>query len=98
MTERQSWRDMKAKRAASPERARGYQKAKAALEWGEQVREEREAAGLTQAELAAAVGTSQPAIARLEAGGVSPTLDTLSRVAEALGLELVVEFRSARVA
>lgn len=37
-------------------------------------------------------------IARLEAGGVNPSLDTLPRVADAVGLELVVEFRPADAA
>ncbi|HYV02103.1 MAG TPA: helix-turn-helix transcriptional regulator [Actinomycetota bacterium] len=32
------------------------------------------------------------AIARLEAGGVAPSIDTLERIAEALGTRLVVEF------
>ena len=40
------------------------------------------------------MGTSQPSVARLEAGGVTPSLDTLHRVADALGLELVIDFRA----
>lgn len=98
MPDRRSWSEVKASRAKSPARARGYHAAKSAFEWGERVRTEREAAGLTQAELADAIGTSQPAIARLEAGGVNPSLDTLARVAQALGLELIVEFRPSHVA
>jgi transcriptional regulator with XRE-family HTH domain len=39
-----------------------------AIEVGDQVRTAREAAGLTQRELAARTGTSQAAVARLEAG------------------------------
>lgn len=46
--------------------------------------------GLSQAELAARVGTSQPAIARLESGDTNPTIATLQRVCEALGHELVI--------
>jgi transcriptional regulator with XRE-family HTH domain len=65
---------------------------------GERIRTERERLGLTQAELADRIGSTQPAVARLEAGGVTPSLDTLGRVAEALGFELVVEFRPSRVA
>jgi transcriptional regulator with XRE-family HTH domain len=49
--------------------------------------------GLTQEQLAELVGTSQAAIARLEAGGVEPTLRTLESLAEALGGELVVSIR-----
>ena len=46
----------------------------------------RIAAGLTQAELAAKVGTTQSAIARLERGAVTPTIQTLCRLADVLGI------------
>lgn len=46
----------------------------------------RLAAGLTQAELAAKVGTKQPAIARLEAGSSEPSLGMLKRLAGALNV------------
>lgn len=52
----------------------------------------RRTAGLTQAELARAAGTSQPTIAAYESGRKSPTLSTLSRIARAAGLEAVVTF------
>jgi ribosome-binding protein aMBF1 (putative translation factor) len=58
---------------------------------GEQVRTARDKAGLSQRDLASQMGTSQAAIARLEAGGVGPTVTTLQRVADALGLSLTVE-------
>jgi transcriptional regulator with XRE-family HTH domain len=47
---------------------------------------------MTQAELATASGTSQPAIAAYESGRKSPTLRTLARIAGALSLELSVRF------
>jgi len=62
----------------------------------ERVRGTREKLGITQAELATRIGSTQPAVARLEAGGVSPSLDTLSRIAAALDLELVVDLRPLR--
>jgi transcriptional regulator with XRE-family HTH domain len=52
------------------------------------IREARLRARLTQAALAARVGTTQSAIARWEAGGAEPSLATLSRVIRACGLEL----------
>ena len=39
------------------------------------------------------MGTTQPTIARLEAAEVTPSLDTLLRAANAIGLELDVDFR-----
>ena len=54
---------------------------------------EQEAQHLSQAELARRMGSTQPAIARLEAGRVAPSLDTLDRAAAALGVELVITFQ-----
>ncbi len=48
-------------------------------------------AGLTQAELAARMGTSQSAIARLESGQTLPSTKTLIRFAEATSSK--IEFR-----
>jgi transcriptional regulator with XRE-family HTH domain len=50
----------------------------------------RTEAGLTQAELAQRMGTTQSAIPRMEGGGAKPSLDTLERLASAVGKELVV--------
>jgi len=55
-----------------------------------EIRALREARGLSQRELAARVGTTQSAIARLEGGNVSPSLPTLDKIAEALDVELSV--------
>ena len=50
----------------------------------------RHETGLTQEELARRAGTSQPAIARLEAGAASPSLATLERLARAADCELEI--------
>lgn len=60
-----------------------------------QVADRRKERGLSQADLAALVGTTQSAIARLESGGRPPRIDTLLRIAEALDCELIVELRPA---
>jgi ribosome-binding protein aMBF1 (putative translation factor) len=57
----------------------------------ERVAERRKELGLSQAELAELVATTQSAIARLESGGRPPRIDTLLRIANALDCELVVE-------
>ena len=59
----------------------------------EQVAERRKELGLSQAELAELVTTTQSAIARLESGGRPPRIDTLLRIANALDCELLVELR-----
>jgi transcriptional regulator with XRE-family HTH domain len=56
------------------------------------VRRLRQQAGVTQQTLALLAGTSQPTIASYEAGTRSPTLDTVVRLAKALGLEATVQF------
>jgi transcriptional regulator with XRE-family HTH domain len=52
---------------------------------GPLIREARLRHGIDQAELARRVGTAQPAISRIERDVVSPTLDTLNRLLEAMG-------------
>lgn len=48
--------------------------------------------GLSQAELALRMGTSHSAISRIESGQHPTTVQTLRRLAEALGTHLVVGF------
>ena len=58
------------------------------IDVGALIREARLRAGLAQADLAKRAGTSQPAIARWESGGSSPTIATLERVLGAAGFAL----------
>lgn len=55
-----------------------------------EMKAKREASGLSQTEVAARMGTSQSAIARLEAGTSDVRLSTLLRYARAIGHELDV--------
>jgi ribosome-binding protein aMBF1 (putative translation factor) len=56
----------------------------------------RQTAGLTQADLAARMGVSQPVVARIESSVGSrkhaPSLSTLRRYADACGRRLVIRF------
>lgn len=58
---------------------------------GSLVRDLRRQSGLGQAELARRVGTEQPAISRIERDAVSPSLDTLHRLFEAMGMTFALE-------
>lgn len=61
---------------------------------GNNVQAIRKARGLTQSELADLAGVEQPTISKLERGSDSMTLRTLTRVAEALGVEVIDLFES----
>jgi transcriptional regulator with XRE-family HTH domain len=52
------------------------------------IRVTRRDAGLTQAQLAARLGTTQAAVARLERPGTNPTVATLDRALRAAGSQL----------
>ncbi|MBP5718075.1 MAG: helix-turn-helix transcriptional regulator [Abditibacteriota bacterium] len=51
---------------------------------------ERRCRGMTQKELASACGLTQSVIARLESKKATPQLDTLLKVASALGCDIAV--------
>jgi predicted transcriptional regulator len=55
------------------------------------IRQARQAAGLTQAELAKRARMKQPEIARLESAGANPRLSTLKRVVAATGHSLKLD-------
>ena len=57
---------------------------------GQLLREARQRHYCTQKQLAARAGTSQAAISRLERDEVSPTVETLARLLDLLGDELVL--------
>lgn len=88
MTERMSWSEAKKPRSEAADSA--YQDEARISDFRQLVFRLRTEASLTQAELAARMGTTQSAIARMEGGGVRPTLETLEKLAGAIGQELVV--------
>jgi ribosome-binding protein aMBF1 (putative translation factor) len=88
------WSEIRARRLSDPKRSAAYQAADRAIKLGEQVRHLRETRGMSQADLARRMATSQSAIARLEAGGVDPKVGTLERLSRALDADLIVELRA----
>ena len=54
----------------------------------------RATSGLTQAEVAQRMGTSQSVVARLESGSQLPSLRTLQRYAHAIGYRAVVRLEA----
>ncbi|MDQ3646592.1 MAG: helix-turn-helix domain-containing protein [Actinomycetota bacterium] len=58
------------------------------------LRNARRAAGLSQRELARRAQVAQPAVARIESGGVVPRIDTLDGLLRACGYTLEVALRA----
>ena len=90
-TEHRSYEQTARRRRDSAEFREGYEEARRAFLIGQAVRERRLALGLSQVELAARADMTQPALSRLEAGGVVPTIPLLERISAALDADLIVQ-------
>ena len=75
-----------------PEVKREYDRIGPEFEFLDEILRARAEAGLTQADVAARIGTTQSAVARLESADAkhSPSIATLQRYASALGCTLQV--------
>jgi transcriptional regulator with XRE-family HTH domain len=89
---RNSLKAFKAKALTRPDVRREYDELKEEFELLDNILKARAEAGVTQAELAARIGTTQSAVARMETsiGKHSPSISTLKRYASALGYRLQV--------
>lgn len=89
-TKRTSWTDLKRDAPRSKAAQAVYEDEARIAAFRELVHRLRTEAGLTQAGLAERMGTTQSAIARMEGGGSRPSLDSLEKLAAAVGADLVV--------
>jgi ribosome-binding protein aMBF1 (putative translation factor) len=87
--------DLKARLLANPEVKAEYDALAPEFEISAELVKARLRAGLSQAELAARMGTSQSTIARLESGQTLPSTKTLLRYAEATGSKFHVRLSAA---
>jgi predicted transcriptional regulator len=85
----------KARLLADPEVRREYEALSPEFEISAELLRARLRAGLSQAELAERMGTSQSAIARLESGQTLPSTKTLLRFAEATRSRIQVRLSAA---
>jgi ribosome-binding protein aMBF1 (putative translation factor) len=91
MANHSRWEDVKAKRPAGLGQVRSAVEESLAL--AQMIYDMRTEAGLSQRELAQRMGTTQSVISRLEeGGGTGNRVDTLARVATALGRHMVISF------
>ncbi|MGD9740328.1 MAG: helix-turn-helix domain-containing protein [Bauldia sp.] len=82
--------DLKKRLMDNPAFRGEYEKADAEFAVIEALIRARTEAKLSQAEVARRIGTTQSAIARLEGGGVWPSVSMLRRYAEATGARLEI--------
>ncbi|MDN5941630.1 MAG: helix-turn-helix domain-containing protein [Nitrospira sp.] len=89
---RNTLKDFKARALTRQDVRRKYEGLREEFEILDEILKARAGAGVTQAELAARIGTTQSAVARLETamGKHSPSIGTLKRYASALGYRLQV--------
>ena len=85
----------KARMLANPDVKREYDALGPAFEIAAELLRARKRTGLSQAELAARMGTSQSAIARMESGEALPSTKTLLRFAEATGSKVELRLSAA---
>ena len=86
---------IKAELLADPEVKAEYDALEAEFAIASELIRARLRAGLSQAELAERMGTSQSAIARLESGQTLPSTKTLLRFAEATGSKVELRLTAA---
>lgn len=82
------YEEFKARALANPEVRAEYEALAPEFEIAIELIQARMRAGLSQAELAALMNTSQSTIARLESGQTLPSTKTLLRFAEATGSKI----------
>ena len=87
-----TFKQFKARALARPDVKKAYDELAEEFVFLDQALKARAEAGLTQAEVAARVGTTQSAIARLESAESkhSPSIATLQRYADALGYKVEI--------
>ncbi len=83
------WKAARAQLLTKRSRRGEYEKIDLAYEIGKMITDARIARNITQAALAERVGTRQPSIARIEKGGLLPSLSFLERIAQALNTQLL---------
>ena len=80
------------KQLKDPEFRREWESLQPEFEIMKAIATARQSAGITQKELSERTGITQADISRLENGSANPSLKTLQRLAEGMGMTLKLEF------
>ena len=86
-----NWNKLRERRLTNPTANDAYQATKLAYTLGQRVKQLRESQDWTQKQLANQATMTQSAVARFEAGGTTPTIPVLERLAAALDADLIVQ-------
>ncbi len=87
-------RDLHARWSTDPAYQAAYEAQGPVFDLARAMIEARTTAGLTQAQLAERMATTQSVIARLESGRTQPSTKTLARLAAATGTRLKITFEA----
>jgi len=95
---RSALKQFRSKALARPDVRREYNSLAEEFEFLDEILKARAASGLTQADVAERIGTTQSAVARLESADAkhSPSIATLQKYASALGYRLQVKLVKGR--
>ena len=93
-----SHRTLRARALARPDVKAEYERLKPEFAFLDQILTARKAAGLTQADIARRIGTTQSAVARLESSSAKhfPSLTTLQKYASAVGCHVEIKLVKSR--
>jgi transcriptional regulator with XRE-family HTH domain len=93
-----SLKDFRSRALARPEVKKAYEELKEEFAFLDEVLRARAESGLTQAEIARRIGTTQSAVARLESGSSkhSPSVATLQKYARAVGCRVEIKLVKSR--
>lgn len=84
------WKDLRAELLTDPETRAAYDALAPEFEMLEEMIRARAAAGLSQSEVAARMGTRQSEVSRIEAGRQNVSIGKLRKYAEAVGAKLEI--------
>ena len=87
-----NFKQLHEKWSREPDYRKSYDEMRAEFELARALITARTQAGLTQAQLAARMETSQSVVSRLESGQAHPSTKTLERIARATGTRLRIAF------
>ena len=93
-----SLKDFRSRALARPGVKKAYEELKEEFAFLDEVLRARAESGLTQAEIARRIGTTQSAVARLESGSSkhSPSVATLQKYARAVGCRVEIKLIKSR--